>query len=253
MFPHLTEDEIDQAIAQDEHALDPYRYVLEDDLRGEAGRTIWDTDEWRNSPYVNIRTRDYTPSNENTSYHNYLEAIYTQGTERAIYNAENGNYVDYNTLLMARKSGQQVTYRNFFFGNGKKLKAAMQAGSIKKGEDFNYDTDGEREWGFFRCISDMYGISSKAFLHYPASVFKDSHGGSAAATDGTSQINAKEMGMLLIGYEGMEILSGIATGINEVKSELSEDDSYYTLQGVKVSTPAQNGIYIHNGKKIVVK
>lgn len=252
MFPHLTAEE--EAALTPEQKL-PYRFVIDGDKRGSAGNNAdgWNTEEWKDSPYVNIQTRDYTPTGESTSYHNYLEAIYTHGEKRAIYNAENGYYVDYNTLVMARKSGQTVTYRNFFFGNGVKLKEAMQAGSIVKGEDFDYDTDGTREWGFFRCISDMYGISSKAFLHYPASIFTANHGGSMLASDGTSQINAKEMGMFLIGYDSFGNGSGIATGINDVMSNQTIEEGYYTIQGVKVSAPVQNGIYIHNGKKVVVK
>lgn len=246
MFPHVTAEE--EKTMSPEQKL-PYRYVIDGDKRGEAGRSEWSTDEWKNSPYVNIQTRDYTPTGESTSYHNYLEAIYTQGTKRAIYNAENGNYVDYNTLVMAKKSGQKVTYRNFFFGNGKMLKESMQAGKITKGEDFNYDTDGERGWGFFRCITDMYGISSKAFLHFPASVFTENHGGSTGATSGGTQIEAKEMGMFLIGYESL-----IVTDIKNVQEiKQLEDNSYYTLEGVRVLKPTKNGIYIHNGKKIVVK
>ena len=32
------------------------------------------------------------------------------------------------------------------------------------------------------------------------------------------------------------------------------EDCYYTLQGVKLNTrPTQPGIYIHNGKKVVIK
>lgn len=246
MFPHVTAEE--EANLSAEQKL-PYRFVIDGDKRGEAGRSEWSADEWKDSPYVNIQTRDYTPTGETTSYHNYLEAIYTHGEKRAIYNAENGNYVDYNTLVMARKSGQKVTYRNFFFGNGKMLKESMQAGNITKGDDFNYETDGERGWGFFRCITDMYGISSKAFLHFPASVFTENHGGSTGATSGGTQIEAKEMGMFLIGYESL-----IVTDIKNVQEiKQLEDNSYYTLEGVRVLKPTKNGIYIHNGKKIVVK
>lgn len=42
-----------------------------------------------------------------------------------------------------------------------------------------------------------------------------------------------------------------ATAINEV-SKISSDNSYYTLQGVKVNN-AQKGVFIHNGKKVVLK
>lgn len=46
-------------------------------------------------------------------------------------------------------------------------------------------------------------------------------------------------------------LDGEATGINSVKTATA-DGAYYTLEGVKTTKPVK-GIYIHNGKKIVVK
>ena len=42
------------------------------------------------------------------------------------------------------------------------------------------------------------------------------------------------------------------TGINVVKNT-TVDDKYYTLSGVQVTNPSTKGIYIHNGKKIVIK
>lgn len=46
-------------------------------------------------------------------------------------------------------------------------------------------------------------------------------------------------------------LDGEATGINNVKTA-KVDGAYYTLEGVKTTKPVK-GLYIHNGKKIVVK
>lgn len=46
-------------------------------------------------------------------------------------------------------------------------------------------------------------------------------------------------------------LDSEATGINSVKTAKA-DGAYYTLEGVKTTKPVK-GIYIHNGKKIVVK
>ncbi len=46
-------------------------------------------------------------------------------------------------------------------------------------------------------------------------------------------------------------LDGEATGINRVKTAKA-DGAYYTLEGVKTTKPVK-GLYIHNGKKIVVK
>lgn len=45
---------------------------------------------------------------------------------------------------------------------------------------------------------------------------------------------------------------GSATGISEVERTTSVDDAYYTLQGMKVTHPVK-GIYIHNGKKVIVR
>ena len=42
------------------------------------------------------------------------------------------------------------------------------------------------------------------------------------------------------------------TGISMVKNT-TVDDKYYTLSGVQVANPSTKGIYIHNGKKIVIK
>lgn len=46
--------------------------------------------------------------------------------------------------------------------------------------------------------------------------------------------------------------NGETTGINQVNGVAAEaDGAYYTLQGMKTSKPAK-GIYIHNGKKVIV-
>ena len=47
--------------------------------------------------------------------------------------------------------------------------------------------------------------------------------------------------------------TGVVTGINEVNAAANDaDDAYYTLQGMKTNKAAK-GIYIHNGKKVVIK
>jgi len=46
---------------------------------------------------------------------------------------------------------------------------------------------------------------------------------------------------------------GNTTGINAVDSGELTGDSYYDLQGRKVEKPNRKGIYIHNGRKVVLK
>lgn len=47
-------------------------------------------------------------------------------------------------------------------------------------------------------------------------------------------------------------LGGDATGINTIGATNKTNDAYYTLQGVKTTKPAAKGVYILNGKKVVV-
>jgi len=44
-----------------------------------------------------------------------------------------------------------------------------------------------------------------------------------------------------------------ATGINNITTDTNRDNNWYTIQGTKVDAPFQPGLYIHNGKKIVIK
>ena len=46
--------------------------------------------------------------------------------------------------------------------------------------------------------------------------------------------------------------AGEATGIDTVKDAQNEEGAWYTIQGVRVAQPTK-GIYIHNGKKVVIK
>ena len=50
-------------------------------------------------------------------------------------------------------------------------------------------------------------------------------------------------------------VGGSTTGINEVVNQSTKlnDSKYYTLSGQQVEKPTAGGIYIHNGKKIVLK
>ena len=73
-------------------------------------------------------------------------------------------------------------------------------------------------------------------------------------TDGTTLTADMRLVTLTMSYDE-------ATGINEVKEVLpsgqaqaENDNSWYTLDGIKVTIkPKQKGIYIQNGKKVVNK
>lgn len=48
------------------------------------------------------------------------------------------------------------------------------------------------------------------------------------------------------------IASSVPTGISTVQNGVAVSDVYYNLQGVRVANP-QKGVFIHNGKKVVIK
>ena len=67
-------------------------------------------------------------------------------------------------------------------------------------------------------------------------------------TDGTTLTADMRLVTLTMSYDETTEVNGV-NGVKGVN-----DNSYYTLDGIKVTLkPRQDGIYIHNGKKIVNK
>ena len=66
---------------------------------------------------------------------------------------------------------------------------------------------------------------------------------------GKEQTNAPELKVVFVDEENTD---ENLTGIDEVKAENQNSDAIYNLQGVRVNN-AQKGIYIMNGKKVVIK
>ena len=60
------------------------------------------------------------------------------------------------------------------------------------------------------------------------------------------------------GYEfryDSDYLKSDVSGVDTVLDEFAQhnDDEWFTIQGVKVTKPTSPGIYIRNGKKIIIK
>jgi rhamnogalacturonan endolyase len=92
---------------------------------------------------------------------------------------------------------------------------------------------------------------------YYTALSKDITG--AKATTGTFGVrlhvygiaNNKQIGLCDMLISG-KIFSTSATGIREQVSDVTLGGSYYNLQGVRIERPTK-GVYIHNGRKVVVK
>ena len=178
-----------------------------------------------NQPYDN----ELDDENLYKGYRNYLKPLNTRGQEVTIKNVE-------------KKKGK-AQYRNFFWGN--KIEYA-NADPKYKGNEFDQADANVELWGFYRAVTGTYKINNKAYLHLPAGLYSDPEGaglGENHDTDTNSSANA--FGFVIVGSD--------MTGISNVNVAEKTDNSYYTLQGVKLNQPTERGIYIHNGKKIILK
>lgn len=170
---------------------------------------------------------------------------YLVPTVQAVNNLGNA-YVD--------KSGK-ITYRYFGLSNYYRTKYHQ---SIK-------DTDTQKDYlGFFRLTSNGKSGANKAYLSIPANA---EVGNGVGATYGYIDFNgqllenkfhdqyeaetpAKFANMAMIFDDLIE--GNETTGIKELETEVLNDNKYYNLQGIEVAYPVK-GIYIHNGKKVIVK
>ena len=152
------------------------------------------------------------------------------------------------------KSGK-ITYRYFGLSNYYRTKYHQ---SLK-------DADTQNDYlGFFRLTSNGKSGANKAYLSIPANA---EVGNGVGATYGYIDFNgqllenkfhdqyeaetpAKFANMAMIFDDLIE--GNETTGIKELETEVLNDNKYYNLQGIEVAYPVK-GIYIHNGKKVIVK
>lgn len=128
----------------------------------------------------------------------------------------------------------------------------------------------EDYWGFFRVKAGAKSSANKAYLSLPATIFKSAKGAEALVVkpDPSTEMKFRDdvwndpvgtgnwgergaLGVLEAKFAG-EAEDDDVTGISNVSTDVEEDGDIYTLQGVKVAQP-QKGVYIMNGKKVIVK
>lgn len=170
---------------------------------------------------------------------------YLVPTVQAVNNLGNA-YVD--------KSGS-ITYRYFGLSNYYRTKYHKSLGEEDEQSDY---------LGFFRLTSNGKSGANRAYLSIPANA---EVGNGVGATYGYLDFNgqllenqyheqyesespAKFANMAMVFDDLIE--GNETTGIKELETEVLNDNKYYNLQGVEVAYPVK-GIYIHNGKKVIVK
>ena len=173
----------------------------------------------------------YTPTGDVTMYKNISDENYT--------NYLVGTLSD-KTVNASEFDGEKRTHRNFFFNYLKNT---------------GYYEQGETDYlGFFRIKSGSTCKANHAYLSLPTSVLAWNGQTFEEVMDKypEAEKNNQTKGMRIIFSDGSDWEDNTTTGISVIPQAKPADDAYYTLQGVRVAAPTK-GIYIHKGKKIIVK
>lgn len=146
----------------------------------------------------------------------------------------------------------KITYRYFGLGNYYRTKYHTSLGNADTQEDYI---------GFFRLTADGRSGANKAYLSIPANA---EVGNGVGATYGFIDYNGQLLGnkyekdispvqLAKMALVFDDLVDGNeTTGIKELETKKMNNNKYYNLQGIEIAHPVK-GIYIHNGKKVIVK
>lgn len=139
------------------------------------------------------------------------------------------------------------TGRNFAFTRYSQTKTGQANGVIT---DNTTDSDPKKHdyFSFFRAAGKVK--ASYSYLMLPRTIMV----GNGQILDQNQDNDTNRFSKSMVWFEGIDApMDNETTGISELKNHVSNTDAaYYTLQGVKVAKPVK-GIYIHQGKKVIVK
>ena len=109
---------------------------------------------------------------------------------------------------------------------------------------------------FSRAKNPTTLAKNRAYLKLPAKLFHWTNESTGSSQNATGEATPSQYAKISLFFDDdfEEVNGGIATEIiNAIEENMYKNDSFYTLQGVKVAKPTAKGVYIHNGKKIFIK
>lgn len=113
----------------------------------------------------------------------------------------------------------------------------------------NYTGDpNDFQMGFWLTTGKGTTYANSAFLHLTKAQAEDL--GVGTAYDNIESASAPAF-MLLFDESDDNVITGISD-ITTAKGNSVASQGWYTLQGVRTAKPTQRGIYIYNGKKVIV-
>ena len=194
--------------------------------------------------YDNAATLAYGKG-ENVNYYNTLTAELTPySTPSTSYSGESKLIPLYEATNLQRFINEGGTdYANYLFGFYRCKK--YQKNYTGKDNDFDL--------GFWLTTGEGKTYPNSAFLRILKSDAEKMGVGTAYNNIGTAS-GSKAFApafMLLFDESDDNIITGISD-ITTAKGNSVASQGWYTLQGVRIPKPTQRGIYIYNGKKVIV-
>ena len=183
----------------------------------------WADSQAKESMWVN--------KHENENWNNYLMPVLADTKVTQFYYDENNDW----------------TGRIFSFTRYSKTETGQRNG-VKEDDTTDPDSKKHDYFSFFRAAGTVK--ASYSYLMLPRTIMV----GNGQILDQSQDNDTKLFSKSMVWFEGIDApMDNETTGISELKNHVSNTDAaYYTLQGVKVAKPVK-GIYIHQGKKVIVK
>lgn len=159
-----------------------------------------------------------------------------------------------NELGNVKVESGKITYRYFGLGNYYSTNYHKSLGDKDTQEDYI---------GFFRFTANGKSGANKAYLSIPANAevgnrvgatygFIDYNGQLLGNEDGDNEsIMPAQFAKMALVFDDL-VDGNETTGIKELETKKMNNNKYYNLQGIEIAHPVK-GIYIHNGKKVIVK
>lgn len=177
---------------------------------------------------------------ENETFNNYLVGLPTDGADitEGDYDEENHCYVNRNFALN-------------WFSNTKTGQSLIADHPNLKDKE-NGDAGTENYLGFFRLNGKVN--KEYAYLKLPKSVVDYDLQLTGSKKENNKDIQEQDAKLSPNFALAFDTDFGTVSGINSLSNtKKNVNNSCYTLQGVKVQRPTAPGLYIMNGKKVIVK
>lgn len=197
------------------------------------------TSKWEG--LVDNKNKLWVKNYPDDTFNNYLVGLPTDGADitEGDYDEEHHCYVDRNFALN-------------WFSNTKTGKKLIAEGDTNLSDQENGDAGIHDYLGFFRLKGKIN--KEYAYLKLPKSVVDYNLQLTGSETANDAAVKTQDAKLSPNFAMAFDTDFGTVSGINSLSNtKKNVNNSCYTLQGVKVQRPTAPGIYIMNGKKVIVK